>query len=132
MLLKYHHLGVAVRVLDKAIAWYGDCLGYNLISGPLDDPLQKVSVALLGTEDPVDNVLTKNIGAYHVCYEVDDLAAAVAHAVDKGCFLVSGPTPAVAFARRRIAWLFTPVHKLIELLEAAGDDAAGGLPAAGG
>ena len=129
----FHHLGVAVKSIAKAIPIYQDLFGYELLSGPFDDPIQCVSVcflrsqtagdiivelvAPLGENTPIDRVLKAGGGAYHVCYEVENLDATLATLKSKRCIIVSGPVPAVAFNNRRIAWLFTPTQQLIELLE---------------
>lgn len=129
----FHHLGVAVKSIAKAIPIYQDLFGYELFSGPFDDPIQRVSVcflrrqaageiiveliAPLGENSPIDRILTKGGGAYHVCYEVDNLDETLATLKSKKCIIVSGPVPAVAFKNRRIAWLFTPTQQLVELLE---------------
>lgn len=133
-LTRVHHLGVAVRDLDSAMEVYGSLLGLRLLSGPFDDPIQKVRVcfvgggraggpeleliAPLGEQSPITQYLQKEIGAYHVCYEVDDIDASVAHLRDAGCLLVSGPAPAVAFDERPIAWMLLPTRHLIELVQA--------------
>jgi methylmalonyl-CoA/ethylmalonyl-CoA epimerase len=129
----FHHLGVAVKSIAKAIPIYKDLFGYELISGPFDDPLQRVSVcflgrqaageivieliAPLGNDTPIDRVIAKGGGAYHTCYDVENLDAAVETLRSKKCILVGEPVPAVAFANRRIAWLFTPTNQLVELVE---------------
>ena len=41
------------------------------------DSLPLELVAPLGPNSPVDNVLAKNLGAYHACYEVDDIEKAL-------------------------------------------------------
>jgi methylmalonyl-CoA/ethylmalonyl-CoA epimerase len=128
----FHHLGVAVKNLQTAIPNYKNLFNYDLISGPFDDPIQRVSVcflsrgngdavielvAPLGPQSPIENVLKKGGGTYHVCYQVTDLSAAIGHLTDQGCFLISGPVPAVAFERRQIAWLMTETNLLVELLQ---------------
>ena len=127
----FHHVGIAVRNLSKSIPIYKDLFGYELTSGPFDDPIQKVSVcflsrggvdpaielvAPLGPQSPVDGVLKKGGGTYHICYEVPDIQAAILHLQDKGSFLLSGPVPAVAFEMREIAWLMTEANLLVELV----------------
>ena len=54
---------------------------------------------------------------FDVCYEVADLAAALAELRAKGCLVISKPVPAVAYGGRKIAWCFTPTQQLLELLE---------------
>jgi methylmalonyl-CoA/ethylmalonyl-CoA epimerase len=75
-------------------------------------------VAPLGPESPIDRILKRGGGTYHVCYEVPDINAAIAHLVGQGSFLISGPVPAVAFEMREIAWLMTEVNLLVELVQA--------------
>jgi methylmalonyl-CoA/ethylmalonyl-CoA epimerase len=132
-LTKYHHLGVAVRDMQKAIAVHADIFGSQVVSGPFDDPIQCVSVCFLQAEgssgtmlelvaplddtSPVARYLKKGIGAYHMCYEVEDMEKTLEFLYVKGCQLLSGPVPAVAFSGRRIAWVYTPSRELIEILE---------------
>lgn len=133
--LKVHHLGVAVPDVAAAIPVYEALLGQRLLSGPFDDPIQRVRVCFLGTGQPNDVVieliapiaedapvhqyLRKGLAAYHVCYEALDIDATVAAMREKGCMVISGPVPAVAFDGRRIAWLMLPTRQVIELVEAA-------------
>jgi methylmalonyl-CoA/ethylmalonyl-CoA epimerase len=129
----FHHVGVAVRHMADSIPIYENLFGYRLISGPFDDPIQDVSVCFLsrgdgdpvlelvapiGPNSPVRRTLKKGGGTYHICYQVPDIQAAIAHLVEQGSFLVSGPCPAVAFEKREIAWLLTEVDLLVELLQA--------------
>jgi methylmalonyl-CoA/ethylmalonyl-CoA epimerase len=128
----FHHVGVAVKDLGEAIPSYESLFGYKVVSGPFDDPIQKVSVcflsrgegdasielvAPLGPNSPIDRTLKKGGGTYHVCYEVADLAEAISHLTSRGCMLLSGPVPAVAFAMRQIAWLMTDAYLLVELVQ---------------
>jgi methylmalonyl-CoA/ethylmalonyl-CoA epimerase len=131
---RFHHLGVAVAGLSAAIPVYQDLFGYELTSGPFDDPIQKVSVcflsrntpgditlelvAPLGPDAPIRRNLQMGQSAYHVCYEVKDVDTAIKWLTARKCLLLSGPVPAVAFAQRRIAWISTPTRQLIELLDA--------------
>ena len=133
LLMKHHHLGVAVQAMDKAIACYQNILAYRVLSGPFDDHVQRVSVCFVGTgspgeipfelvaplgdNSPIDNIVKKGVATYHICYEVDDIESALGYLREKNCRIVSEPTPAVAFSGRRIAWLYLPTHQLIELLE---------------
>ncbi len=131
--MKFRHIGVAVEKLDPAVNTYASILGYKLISGPFDDPIQKVSVCFLGTHDPADavieliapltedspirGVLLRGGGAYHLCFETPRLDDSLADALAKGCLPIGEPVPAVAFNGRRIAWIYTPTRQLVELLE---------------
>ena len=94
-----HHVGIAVRDLQKAIAVHKSLFDYTLISGPFDDPIQKVSVcflsrgkgdtvlelvAPLGEDSPVNGTLKRGGGVYHICYQVSDLAGAIRHLTERG------------------------------------------------
>jgi methylmalonyl-CoA/ethylmalonyl-CoA epimerase len=131
--MKFRHIGVAVRKIETALKTYETVLGYKLVSGPFDDPIQKVSVCFLGTDDasdavielvaplgeesPINSVLSRGGGAYHMCFQAPRLDDVLEENVAKGCILVAKPVPAVAFNGRRIAWIYTPTRQLIELLE---------------
>jgi methylmalonyl-CoA/ethylmalonyl-CoA epimerase len=125
------HVGVAVRDMPAAIEFYRRAFGFTLRHGPVDDPIQQVTVCFLaatdgaeielitplGDKSPVARYLARETGAYHVCYEVPDIEAALQQAIANGCLPVSPPVPAAAFGGRRIAWLYTPTKQLIELLQ---------------
>jgi methylmalonyl-CoA/ethylmalonyl-CoA epimerase len=128
----FHHFGVAVRDLQQAIPIFGKLFGYQLTSGPFDDPIQNVSVcflsrgdgdpalelvAPLGPNSPIDRTLKKGGGIYHLCYQVPDIRGAIEHLTGLGSFLLSGPVPAVAFGMREIAWLMTEADLLVELVQ---------------
>ena len=129
----FAHLGVAVLDLPRAVEDYRAMFGYELTSGPFDDPIQKVTVcfigppqgglpiieliAPLGPESPIKSLLARGGGAYHICYQVDDIDAALAQVRATQGSVISGPVPAVAFAGRRIAWFYTPARQLVELVE---------------
>jgi len=129
----FHHVGVAVRNLAKSIPIYKTLFAYELTSGPFDDPIQNVSVcflsrgdgdpalelvAPLGPDSPIDRTLKKGGGPYHICYQVQDIHAAIAYLTERGALLLSGPVPAVAFQMREIAWLMTAADLLVELVQA--------------
>jgi methylmalonyl-CoA/ethylmalonyl-CoA epimerase len=129
----FHHFGVAVKDIHEGIASFSRSFGYELRSGPFDDPIQKVSVcflsrgdsdptlelvAPLGPNSPVELTLRKGYGIYHVCYQVPNLRSAIDHLNEAGSFVLSGPAPAVAFGMREIAWLMTDANLLVELLQA--------------
>ena len=128
----FHHVGLAVRKLGDSIPIFRNLLGYEVVSGPFDDPIQKVSVcflsrgqgdplielvAPLGPSSPIALTLKKGGGTYHICYQVPDIERAIEHLTGRGSFLLSGPVPAVAFGMREIAWLMTEVDLLVELVQ---------------
>jgi methylmalonyl-CoA/ethylmalonyl-CoA epimerase len=131
--LRFSHIGVAVPNLERALAVYHGIFGYTVRSGPFVDPIQKASVCFIATssdgdvrielvapasdDSPVNKLLGKGVGTYHLCYEVDDIGEALKHVRSHGCLVVSEPVPAVAFEGRRIAWFYTPTRQLTELVE---------------
>ena len=134
--LRLRHIGMAVPALAPTRDLLQQLLGYRLVSGPFHDPLQRVDVSFLAAsptdpaeieliaptseDSPVRSLLAKGgASAYHLCFETTDLDGALAHARKLGCVILSGPVPAVAFAGRRICWLYTPTRQLFELVEAA-------------
>lgn len=126
------HMGVAVRDLPSALVFYEQTLGFKIVDGPVVDPIQQVTVCFLGAAggaeieliapcgdcSPVAKYLSREVGAYHICYEVPDIDQALRDVRAKGCLVVSPPVLATAFGGRRIAWFLTPTKQLIEILEA--------------
>lgn len=133
MALKFSHIGVAVASIEQALRVYETILGYSLLSGPVKDPIQNVYVCFLrtgeagdpmielvapaGEDSPVNRVLAKGIGAYHMCYEAENIDTVFEDLRSKGCLVISRPVPATAFAGHRIAWFYTPTRQLMELVE---------------
>jgi len=132
---KLRHVGVAVPTLGPTTEMLSSLFGYRVISGPFDDPIQKVSVNFLTQSDqdiaeieliapltddsPIKSTLAKGGGAaYHLCFETNDIDKAIEHAKKNGCILLGQPVPATAFGGRRIAWIYTSSRQLFELVEA--------------
>jgi methylmalonyl-CoA/ethylmalonyl-CoA epimerase len=132
---KLLHVGVAVPSLGPTTELLSNLFGYKVISGPFDDPIQKVTVNFLAKSDedvaeieliapisedsPIRSMLAKDGGGtYHLCFETSDIDGALIHAKKSGCIVVSSPVPAVAFQGRRIAWIYTRSRQLFELVEA--------------
>lgn len=105
-IFKIDHLGIAVRSLDAALAFYEKQLGFS--AAPRESvPLEKVNVAmlpagesrleLLEASDP-DSVIAKFIdkrgeGLHHVALRVPDLSGAVARLKAGGARLLNDPRP---------------------------------------
>jgi methylmalonyl-CoA/ethylmalonyl-CoA epimerase len=121
-----------VNRIDREGAEYCQAFGLAAPGEPVDDPIQNVRVAFaqlangvavefvepLGAKSPVSRILGRGGGLYHVCYEVQDLAETLARVRQQGGLLVSGPVPARAFGGRRIAFIYTVNHELVEFVEA--------------
>lgn len=128
--LVFHHIGIACRDIAKSQSFYVD-MGYTA-SPVVDDPLQHVRVCFLDKDgaprlellepldgqSPVARTLdTVGVAPYHLCYEVQDIEAAVAALRKQRFLLVNGPVPACAMDDRRVAFLFQKNTGLIELVE---------------
>lgn len=114
------HVGMAVKSIEKTMP------GAPIVT----DPVQKVRVTLVrlhGTpielveptapDSPVVHTLGQGRAVYHLCFQVPDLEASLARALDRGFVKVSGPVPAVAFEGKRIVWLLSKTYGLVELVE---------------
>lgn len=133
---RVHHVAVVVRDLDAAVASFAGTLGLTLET-IRDIPTDRVRIAFLPTGEsklelvqPTDDstgvarYLEKNgEGFHHICYEVPDLAAALAEHAAAGVELIDaaprrGAEGPVAFLHPRS---FHGV--LVELIEAPGGPA---------
>ena len=128
--LQFHHVGIACRSIDKTVGFYLT-MGYTA-SQITDDPLQHVRVCFLDKEcapriellEPLDEqspvartLASAGVTPYHLCYEVQDIDAAVASLRKQRFLLVNGPVPACAMGNRRVAFLFKKDNGLVELVE---------------
>ena len=134
--MKLHHLGWVGRDLARLRAAF-ERDGAEVISPPIDDPIQHVTVQFLrepstgelwelivplaGAEDtPLASRLARGGGFDHVCYELDpgdgSLEDRLAAEVARGARIVCEPVHAVAFDRR-IAFVFRRSQRLVEFVE---------------
>jgi methylmalonyl-CoA/ethylmalonyl-CoA epimerase len=101
MIRKIAHIGVAVKSLDAAIPFYRDVLGLPLV-GIEEVAEQKIRAAVFqvgestieviestSPDGPVGKFVEKNgEGIHHLCFDVDDTAAALSEAKEKGARLI--------------------------------------------
>jgi methylmalonyl-CoA/ethylmalonyl-CoA epimerase len=128
---KFHHIGLAVKDIDKTAAVYQ--IGGYEISDIIFDPIQNVNICWLTKEGmptvellaPVDNqspvckILEKNgVTPYHTCYVVENIDQAIAELRKLKYVLVSKPVEAIAIHNCRVAFLHNKHIGLIELVEA--------------
>ena len=133
---RLHHIGFVVRSIEEQVQGLADSTLSNWNNKIFHDPLQKVRVTFLqaqcpgdaqielvepaADDSPVRRFLEKGGGLHHLCYEVPDLDAHLKRILDRQAgeaLLVKPPLPAVAFANRRIAWIYTRQKLLLEFLE---------------
>jgi methylmalonyl-CoA/ethylmalonyl-CoA epimerase len=133
--LSFHHVGFVVADIAATVENFARSLNAEWDGCIYADPYQKVKVTFLrtrsadpqielvepdGEDSPVLRFLReKGSGLHHVCYEVEDLDAAMADMKSRGAMIARRPKPAVAFQGRRIAWMLTAEKLLVELLERA-------------
>ncbi len=130
--LKLHHIGVVVAQIEPAAALYVERFGYTIVSPLLHDPMQTAHIQFLrlasgtpflelvapdSSASKLAAAAKKGTALHHLCYEVQDIAAAVSHLSATGMATLCDPVPAVAFPGRRIAWLMGADRVLTELVE---------------
>ena len=128
--LIFHHIGIACRDIMKSQAFY-TAMGYHA-ADVVEDPLQHVRVCFLDKKgaprlellEPLDDqspvartLATVGVTPYHLCYQVDDIEAAITALRGQRFLLVNGPVPACAMGDRRVAFLFQKHTGLVELVE---------------
>jgi catechol 2,3-dioxygenase-like lactoylglutathione lyase family enzyme len=133
-ILGVDHVAVTTRHFDQTVADYLSLPGTRIERGPGWNPTQRVdfafvslgsglTVEVLGLRPDVDSPIEEHVrrggGAYHLCYIVQDIDAALARVKEARGKLVVPPTPDVAFNGRRIAFFMHRAHGLVELVEAA-------------
>ena len=103
---RLNHVGVATPSIERSIETYRLLLGATAIGEPFDLPAQGVKVCFIDTPNtqieliepfddtsPIAGFLRKNPtgGQPHVCFEVPDIAAAVADLRTKGATVLGEP-----------------------------------------
>ncbi len=103
---KLNHVGVAVPNLEEAMETYRTLYGATEFVEPFEMEAQGVKVAFvnlpnsqieliepLGEKSPIRNFLNKNPkgGQHHVCFEVDDVHAAIEDAKSEGASILGEP-----------------------------------------
>ncbi len=131
--MKIDHLGIAVRSIGDALAFYRDALGLEL-EGTETVEDQGVNVALLpvgesriellepvSADSPVGRFIAKRgEGLHHICYEVEDLASKLEQLRLRGVRVLEGyPRPG---AEGKLVAFLHPASAggvLVELVEKA-------------
>jgi methylmalonyl-CoA/ethylmalonyl-CoA epimerase len=108
-----HHIGYVVPRMKAALSRFRD-EGATVIVDPTDDPVQRVTVALLAADSgvpielvapiadldsPIGARLRRGGGFDHLCFSVTDVAGALAEEADRGSIIVCEPVFAIAFTR---------------------------------
>ncbi|WP_428969010.1 methylmalonyl-CoA epimerase [Sphingomonas sp. Xoc002] len=133
---RLNHIGIATPSIEKTVETYRHFLGADAIGEPFDLPPQGVRVCFIDAPNtqieliqpldetsPIANFLKKNPagGQHHLCFEVADMAAAVAELQAQGATLLGQPrigahgTPVVFLHPRDMGGV------LVELMETPGE-----------
>ena len=132
--LRFHHVGIAVDSIEDALETYVGVLGFEQVGAPTVVPAERVRVCFvkvppgllleliegLDESSPVTGVLQRRgPGAYHVCYQVDDLDRAVRQLRSRRCLPFRRFEAEEEGGRHRFAFLLSPHRELFELCEVA-------------
>ncbi|MFX0544071.1 methylmalonyl-CoA epimerase [Roseovarius sp. S1116L3] len=119
MIGRLNHVAIAVPDLDAAIAQYSDALGAN-VGAPQDEPDHGVTVVFIelpntkiellypfGDASPIRGFLDKNPagGIHHICYEVEDIAAAQQQLTASGARVLGDGTPKIGAHGKPVLFL---------------------------
>jgi len=113
---KFHHVGIPVSDLERSLAWYKDVLGIvsanitgegsgEMLEQMLEVPGADLKAAfvqvdantqfeLLQWKTPASEPFTQrncDIGAVHICFEVEDIHAAYEQLKEKGVHINAAP-----------------------------------------
>ncbi len=133
-----HHVGYIVTAIDPAASDFAR-LGYRPIAAAVDDLEYDAEIVFLRRErasagEPLVELIrprsaqsavyahTKEskLQIHHVCFAVDDIAAAAAEARQGKIYQVGKTRPAPAFGGAQICFLFARPIGLFELVERPG------------
>jgi len=131
MIKRIAHVAVVVEDIEGALGFWRDALGLPL-EGVEDVPEQQATVAFLpASESEVELVrpstdasgvarflARRGPGLHHICFEVDDLVAALAQLKAKGVRLID-ETPKLGAGGQKIAFIHPDSTQgvLVELYE---------------
>ena len=134
------HIGVAVKDIEAAGRLFRDVLGATPASGVVEDPEQQAMlqmfrsgggyvelVAPASEASHVQHVLARSgEGPIHLCFETEDLDAALATARNQGVLVFRPPVAATLFGGKRVAFGMLPNRMVVEFVEAGWQEAMAG------
>jgi methylmalonyl-CoA/ethylmalonyl-CoA epimerase len=130
--MKINHIGYAVSKINKAIERF-QALGFKTETEVIEDKDRNVNICFMSNgayrielvsvldtdkKSPIDSYL-RSVGdmPYHICYECKDIYMEIDNLMEQKFKVVSKPTEAVAFDKRKVAFLMANNTGLIELVE---------------
>lgn len=140
--IRLGNIRIVVRQVEPAARILSAVSAFQLTSGPIEDPMQRVlasfpkragadlvdveGLATSGDDFPGCVLVRKSAGSDDLCVETSyvgdaplyaDTGDALLHEPSFECFAVSGPAPAIALGGRRVASIYSPHLQLFDLLE---------------
>jgi methylmalonyl-CoA/ethylmalonyl-CoA epimerase len=122
-----------VKDLARGRAFLSESLSVGRWTAEFNDPVNGVLLQFgadeqglcyellepIGENSPVRRALVSRSAILnHVAYRVADLDAARDRLMDQDCIPTADPKPAIAYGGRRIQFFLTPLHMIVELIEA--------------
>lgn len=118
MYTKVHHIGIAVKDIEKSLEVYQDLLGLEL-EGQHEVPEQKVLTAFfpvgethleliqptkgnVGVSKFIDK---RGEGVHHICFEVEDIEAALKGLKERGARLIDEKPREMEGGKKKMAFL---------------------------
>ena len=124
--MKFHHIGVCCKNIEKEIKNIEKIHSIKSISNIVYDEKQEAELCMLEIEDglkielisgkQVENLLKKRMTYYHICYEVEDISIEKERLIKAGAYLVSDEKEAILFSDRKVCFLLVS-YGLMELVE---------------
>jgi methylmalonyl-CoA/ethylmalonyl-CoA epimerase len=131
---RLNHVAIAVPSLEAAVAIYRDMLGSE-VSESVPQPDHGVTTVFitlpntkiellepLGVDSPIAKFLARNPdgGIHHICYEVDDIAAASQSLIEKGARILGDGQPKIGAHGKPVLFLHPKdfLGTLVELEQA--------------
>jgi methylmalonyl-CoA/ethylmalonyl-CoA epimerase len=131
---RLNHVAIAVPSLSAAVATYRDMLGAT-VSEAVPQPDHGVTTVFitlpntkiellepLGVDSPIANFLARNPGGgiHHICYEVEDIAAASRALIEGGARILGDGQPKIGAHGKPVLFLHPKdfLGTLVELEQA--------------
>lgn len=132
--MRIHHIGYAVRKMDKAIEAF-ESLGYTCSGEFVYDGERKVNIQLMVNGEyeielispnaqaetcAISNILRKvGNSPYHICYEADNIGKELKELTSKGFKIIAEPKEAPALENRKVAFLYNNYVGIVEIVDSA-------------
>jgi methylmalonyl-CoA epimerase len=138
MKLRLAHIGIVVKDLEAFGRTLQEAFGAEPMGPAVVDPAQEARlqmyrsgssylelIAPASDDSHVHRVLKRQgEGLLHLCFETDNLDAALEHARQQGMLVFRPPTPAVLLGGKRVAFAMLPNRMVVEFAEEGWDEAA--------